>query len=189
LARKRFLIAPCLAAPRSRFKTVVTPSRGAGDTCLPSALLLRRWNRTAPAAVGFSPVARDYPGRAFGDIFRPPRSRPRLRLTASCTLLCEPPSLPDAWGAPDGSPPSRAGSPNAPANAYSWPGPSSPWEAKLTRWAAAAVLRSPGHAGRFGNLPRLPSPQPVFAGDQLVFFGVLGRLSHANRIQWRIAPA
>lgn len=74
-ARMRFLIAPRRAAPIHVDQTVVTPSRGAGDTCLPLRLSPQRRDIAAPAAARLSPVARAYPSRAFIDPFRSLRSR------------------------------------------------------------------------------------------------------------------
>jgi hypothetical protein len=49
----------------------MTPARGAGDIAFPAVARLK--GRAAPAATFLSPVARDYPSRALGGFFRPPR--------------------------------------------------------------------------------------------------------------------
>ena len=51
--------------------SAATPSRGTGDICLPAACAAE--GRAAPVAVRLSPVARDYPSRALGGCFMPPR--------------------------------------------------------------------------------------------------------------------
>jgi hypothetical protein len=50
---------------------VATPSRGTGDICQPAAFAAE--GVTAPVAIILSPVARDYPSRALGGFFMPPR--------------------------------------------------------------------------------------------------------------------
>jgi hypothetical protein len=71
-ARPRFLTSR-LAAQLLCRKTgsAATPSRGTGDICLPAARAAEE--KAAPVATLFSPVARDYPSRALGGFFMPPR--------------------------------------------------------------------------------------------------------------------
>src|SRR5258708_860582 len=51
--------------------TTATPSRGTGDICL--RVTRATEGRAAPVATFLSPVARDYPSRALGGFFMPPR--------------------------------------------------------------------------------------------------------------------
>ena len=70
--RTRFLMSRLVAQLLCR-KTgsAATPSRGTGDICLPAARAAE--GRAAPVATHLSPVARDYPSRALGGFFMPPR--------------------------------------------------------------------------------------------------------------------
>lgn len=71
-ARMRFLNSR-LAAQLLCRKTgsAATPSRGTGDICLPATRAAE--GRASPINAHLSPVARDYPSRAFGGFFMPPR--------------------------------------------------------------------------------------------------------------------
>jgi hypothetical protein len=71
-ARTRFLTSR-LAAQLLCRKTgsAATPSRGTGDICLPAARAAE--GRASPINALLSPVARDYPSRALGGFFMPPR--------------------------------------------------------------------------------------------------------------------
>jgi hypothetical protein len=51
--------------------SAATPSRGTGDICLPATRVAE--GPAAPVAACLSPVARDYPSRARGGFFMPPR--------------------------------------------------------------------------------------------------------------------
>jgi hypothetical protein len=70
--RTRFLSSR-LAAQLLCRKTgsAATPSRGTGDICLPAARAAE--GRASPINALLSPVARDYPSRALGGFFMPPR--------------------------------------------------------------------------------------------------------------------
>lgn len=70
--RTRFLGSRLVAQLLCRITgSAATPSRGTGDICLPAARAAE--GRAAPVAAFLSPVARDYPNRAFGGFFMPPR--------------------------------------------------------------------------------------------------------------------
>ena len=71
-ARTRFLRSRLAAQLLCRITgSAATPSRGTGDICLPVARATE--GRAAPVAADLSPVARDYPSRALGGFFMPPR--------------------------------------------------------------------------------------------------------------------
>jgi hypothetical protein len=70
--RTRFLTSRLVAQLLCR-KTgsAATPSRGTGDICLPATRVAE--GRASPINAPLSPVARDYPSRALGGFFMPPR--------------------------------------------------------------------------------------------------------------------
>ena len=71
-ARTRFLTSRLAAQLLCRITgSAATPSRGTGDICLPLARAME--GRAAPITTLLSPVARDYPSRALGGFFMPPR--------------------------------------------------------------------------------------------------------------------
>ena len=71
-ARTRFLRSRLAAQLLCRITgSAATPSRGTGDICLHAARAAE--GRAAPVATHLSPVARDYPSRALGGFFMPPR--------------------------------------------------------------------------------------------------------------------
>ena len=71
-ARTRFLRSRLAAQLLCRITgSAATPSRGTGDICLPLARAME--GRAAPITTLLSPVARDYPSRALGGFFMPPR--------------------------------------------------------------------------------------------------------------------
>lgn len=70
--RTRFLMSRLVAQLLCRNTgSAATPSRGTGDICLPAARAAE--GRTTPIIALLSPVARDYPNRALGGFFMPPR--------------------------------------------------------------------------------------------------------------------